>query len=176
MIKSNGLRLLLVIAGISLFSCNATNNSELENEINELRDSQTVISKKMASLEKAVNNLALASKNKPNDKNKPPQADPNKDYNVPVGDSFTKGPKDAAVTIIEWSDFQWPHCARSVSLVDDILKKYPNDVRVVIKQFPLSFHKQAKKASMYALAAERQGKYIEMSDLILFKSLCFAFL
>jgi len=51
-------------------------------------------------------------------------------------------------------------------LIDDILKKYPNDVRVVIKQFPLSFHKQAKKASMYALAAERQGKYIEMSDKI----------
>ena len=50
--------------------------------------------------------------------------------------------------------------------MDDILKKYPNDVRVVVKQFPLSFHKQAKKASMYALAAERQGKYIEMSDKI----------
>jgi len=39
-------------------------------------------------------------------------------------------------------------------------------VRVVIKQFPLSFHKQARKASLYALAAERQGKYNEMSDKI----------
>jgi len=51
-------------------------------------------------------------------------------------------------------------------MVDDLLKKYPNDLRVVIKQFPLSFHKQAKKASMYVLAAERQGKYKEMSDKI----------
>ena len=51
-------------------------------------------------------------------------------------------------------------------MIDDILKKYPNDVRVVIKQFPLSFHKQATKASKYALAAERQGKYMEMSDKI----------
>ncbi len=51
-------------------------------------------------------------------------------------------------------------------MIDDILKKYPNDVRVVVKQFPLSFHKQAKKASLYALAAERQGKYTEMSDKI----------
>ena len=50
--------------------------------------------------------------------------------------------------------------------MDDILKKYPNDVRVVIKQFPLSFHKQARKASLYALAADRQGKYKEMSDKI----------
>ena len=51
-------------------------------------------------------------------------------------------------------------------MIDDILKKYPNDVRVVVKQFPLSFHKQAKKASLYALAAERQGKYHEMSNKI----------
>ena len=39
-------------------------------------------------------------------KQQPPQADPNKVYNIPIGDSFSKGPKDAAVTIIEWSDFQ----------------------------------------------------------------------
>ena len=51
-------------------------------------------------------------------------------------------------------------------MIDEILKKYPNDVRLVVKQFPLSFHKQAKKASLYALAAERQGKYHEMSNKI----------
>jgi predicted DsbA family dithiol-disulfide isomerase len=51
-------------------------------------------------------------------------------------------------------------------LIDEVLKKYPNDVRVVIKQFPLSFHKQARKASIYALAAERQGKYHEMANKI----------
>jgi len=42
-------------------------------------------------------------------------------------------------------------------LVDDILKKYPNDVKVVIKNFPLSFHKQAKLAAQYCLAAREQG-------------------
>ena len=59
-------------------------------------------------MDKAIQNLALASKNKPadNKKQQPPKADPNKVYNVPVGDSFTKGPANAAVTIIEWSDFQ----------------------------------------------------------------------
>ena len=51
-------------------------------------------------------------------------------------------------------------------MIDQLLKKYPNDVRVVVKQFPLSFHKQARKASLYALAAERQGKYHEMSNKI----------
>ena len=47
-------------------------------------------------------------------------------------------------------------------MVDDILAKYPNDVKVVIKNFPLSFHKQAYKAAQYALAAHAQGKYKEM--------------
>ena len=64
-----------------LFSCNTANNVELEKTITELKDGQAVILKKMASLEKAVSNLALASKNQPaNKKQPPPQADPNKVY------------------------------------------------------------------------------------------------
>ena len=47
-------------------------------------------------------------------------------------------------------------------MVDDILKKYPNDVKVVIKNFPLSFHKQAMRAAQYSLAVAKQGKYKEM--------------
>ncbi len=47
-------------------------------------------------------------------------------------------------------------------MVDDLMKKYPNDVKLVIKNFPLSFHKQAKKAAKYALAADKQGKYYDM--------------
>ena len=42
------------------------------------------------------------------------------------------------------------------------MKKYPDDVKVVIKNFPLSFHKQAYKAAQYALAAREQGKYKEL--------------
>ena len=51
--------------------------------------------------------------------------------------------------------------------MDEILEKYPNDVKVVIKNFPLSFHKQARKAAKYALAAGRQGKYKEMYHMIM---------
>ena len=47
-------------------------------------------------------------------------------------------------------------------MVDEVLKKYPKDVKVVIKNFPLSFHKQARRAAQYSLAAGRQGKYKEM--------------
>ena len=51
-----------------------------------------------------------------------------------------------------------------MGLIDDILKKYPKDVKVVLKNFPLSFHKQAMKAARYVLAADRQGRdnYLKM--------------
>ena len=47
-------------------------------------------------------------------------------------------------------------------MIDEVLAKYPNDVKVVIKNFPLGSHKQARKAAQYSLAAHRQGKYKEM--------------
>ena len=49
---------------------------------------------------------------------------------------------------------------------EQILNKYPKDVKFVIKHFPLSFHKQAKKAALYTLAAERQGHFLEMEHMI----------
>ena len=100
----------LIVASVAglFIACNTTNNSGLEQAINEMKDGQQVILKKIATLEKTINNLALANKNKPADNKKqpPPQADPNKVYNIPIGDSFSKGSANAAVTIIEWSDFQ----------------------------------------------------------------------
>ena len=47
-------------------------------------------------------------------------------------------------------------------MIDEVLAKYPNDVKVVIKNFPLGSHKQARKAAQYALAAHKQGKYKEI--------------
>ena len=109
MIKSKLTRLFIAGTAGLLISCNTTNNSGLEQTINEVKDGQQVILKKIASLEKSVANLAVASKNKPaadNKKQQPPKADPNKVYNVEIGDSFTIGPKNAKVTIVEWMDFQ----------------------------------------------------------------------
>jgi len=94
---------------ILLVSCSIENNENSDQAINELKDGQQVILKKIASLEKSVANLAIASKNKPaadNKKQQPPQADPNKVYNIEIGDSFAMGPKDAKVTMIKWTDFQ----------------------------------------------------------------------
>ena len=107
--KRKLIQLFSVGFSVLLFSCNTNNNAALEQKLDVISDDQKVILKKMGSLEKTVKNLELASKNQPpnkNNKQPPPQADPNKVYNIPIGDSFSKGPKDATVTIIEWSDFQ----------------------------------------------------------------------
>ena len=106
--KTTVIRLFLTSAAGLLISCNTTNNSGMEQAINEIKDNQKVILKKIESLDKSITNLALARNNKPADKKKqqPPQADPNKVYNVEIGDSFTIGPQNAKVTLIEWMDFQ----------------------------------------------------------------------
>jgi protein-disulfide isomerase len=75
------------------------------------------------------------------------------------------GPATAAVTIIEYSDFQCPYCSKLTNNLHDLQKEYPEDVRVVFKHFPLmSIHKQAMLASQAALAANAQGKGWEFHD------------
>ena len=97
---------LMTGSAVLLISCNTANDA-LEQKLNDIGDTQKVLLKKIDNMDKSIKNLALANKNKPADKkNQPPQTDPNKVYNIPIGDSFSKGPANAAVTIIEWSDFQ----------------------------------------------------------------------
>ena len=83
---------------------------------------------------------------------------------LPTEGSPTKGPKDAKVTIIEFSDFECPFCKRGADTMDELLKAYPKDVKLVFKNLPLPFHKQAGPAAKAALAAGKQGKYWEMHD------------
>ncbi len=75
-----------------------------------------------------------------------------------------KGPENAPITIVEFSDFQCPYCSRANETVDQVMKAYPNQVRLVFRHFPLDFHQQAPKASEAALCAGDQGKFWEMHD------------
>ncbi|PTL75894.1 thioredoxin domain-containing protein [Vitiosangium sp. GDMCC 1.1324] len=79
-------------------------------------------------------------------------------------DSAAFGPKNAKVTIVEWSDFQCPFCSRVAPTLKQIKETYPNDVRVVFRHQPLSFHANAKAAAEAAEAAHEQGKFWEMHD------------
>jgi protein-disulfide isomerase len=90
--------------------------------------------------------------------------DPNAIYRVPVGDSAVDGPADAKVTIIEATDFQCPYCVRANATLRQIKEAYPRDVRVAVKQNPLSFHQYAHMAAEAALAAQEQGKYWPMHE------------
>ena len=64
-----------------------------------------------------------------------------------------RGNPEAPVTIVEFSDFQCPYCARGASTMDQLLEKYPNDVKLVFKHFPLGFHKWAKPAAIASRSA-----------------------
>lgn len=83
---------------------------------------------------------------------------------IAAGDSPVRGPKDAKITIIEFSDFQCPFCKRGYDTMETILKQYPKDVKVVFKNMPLPFHNQAMPAAKAAAAAGKQGKFWEMHD------------
>ncbi len=93
-----------------------------------------------------------------------PQVDPNKVYEIPIASSAVRGPKDAPVTLVMFSDFQCPYCARSAPTIEEVLKSYPKDVNFVMKQFPLPMHAQADPAARAAIAAGKQGKFWEMHD------------
>ena len=76
------------------------------------------------------------------------------------------GPENAKVTIVEFSDFQCPYCARAADVVHKIRERYADKVRFVFRQFPLPMHPDAHLAAEASLAAQRQGKFWEFHDLL----------
>jgi protein-disulfide isomerase len=74
------------------------------------------------------------------------------------------GAKEPLVTVVEYTDIQCPFCSRLANSMHDLEKQYPDDVRVVVKHFPLPMHKDASLASQAILAAKAQGKGWEMHD------------
>ncbi len=81
-----------------------------------------------------------------------------------AGDAPSIGPNTARVTLVEFSDFQCPFCARVVPTLHAVLERYPADVRIVFRQFPLSFHQYASAAARAALVAHDMGKFQQFHD------------
>jgi protein-disulfide isomerase len=85
-------------------------------------------------------------------------------YPIDVGNSPVLGNPDAKVTVVQFSDFECPYCARSAPLLRRLLEDYGDDVRLVYKHFPLSFHAHARPAAIASLAAQEQDGFWEMHD------------
>lgn len=88
---------------------------------------------------------------------------------ISTDDDPSRGDASAPVTVVEFTDFQCPSCAAMHPVIDEALKVYGNRVRLVVRDFPLSMHQNARKAAEAAAAANAQGKFFEYIA-VLFKN------
>jgi protein-disulfide isomerase len=79
-------------------------------------------------------------------------------------DDPSKGAAEPLVVIVEYSDFQCPYCGQFAAALDELVAAYPEDVRIVFKQFPLDMHPGAEPGARAALAARAQNKFWAMHD------------
>lgn len=83
---------------------------------------------------------------------------------VDISGSPIKGPIDAPVTIALFTDFECPYCSKILPLLEQVLEKNPQTVKLAFKNMPLNFHKMALPSAKAALAAREQGKFWEFHD------------
>lgn len=136
-----------------------------EKPANEGREEYRQILSRLADLERKIDRLASRPPAGPAQRSMGP--DPSRAYSLPVEGSPVKGAASAPITIVEFADYQCPYCARSEAMITEALAAYPNQARFVFKHFPLtSSHPQAMPAALAAVAAQRQGKFWEMHEIL----------
>jgi protein-disulfide isomerase len=87
-------------------------------------------------------------------------------FSIAMDDQPVKGTANALVTIVEFTDFECPSCARQHPVLEKIVSEFGDRVRLVVRDFPLSQHANARKAAEAAEAAREQGKYWEYAGLL----------
>jgi protein-disulfide isomerase len=87
---------------------------------------------------------------------------------IPVGDrDHSLGPSNAPVTLVEYGDFECPHCGRAHPIVQGIRRYMGENLRFVFRHFPLvEMHPHAESAAEAAEAAGAQGRFWEMHDIL----------
>lgn len=146
---------LIVVAIVVLAACQADNKS-LERKIDELNKR---LDKLDGQLARGVGAAAQPQR--------PARAEPDrsKTYAVPVEGDPAEGPADAKVTVVKAYDYACPFCEKVRGSMDELRKKYPNDLRIVYKQFVV--HPQVATAGALAVcAADKQGKFKELDALM----------
>ena len=87
-------------------------------------------------------------------------------FSIATDDQPVKGTANALVTIVAFTDFECPSCARQHPVLDQIVSEFGDRVRLVVRDFPLSQHANARKAAEAAEAAREQGKYWEYATVL----------
>jgi protein-disulfide isomerase len=85
---------------------------------------------------------------------------------ISAGNSPSLGSPNARVTLIEYSDFQCPYCNRARLVLEELRSLYPDDLRIVFRDFPLKQHPRAQQAAQAAQCAHKQGKFWDYHNLL----------
>lgn len=85
---------------------------------------------------------------------------------IDIGPSPSRGDANAELTIVAFTDTECPFCAQGEERIRTLEKEYGRKIRVVYKNMPMPFHKNAKLAAKAMLAAHRQGKFFEYKDVL----------
>lgn len=82
-------------------------------------------------------------------------------------DDHIQGPETAAVTLVEFGDYECPYCGMAHPIVKEVQRRLGNDLRFVFRHFPLrQIHPHAERAAEAAEAAGAQGKFWQMHDML----------
>ena len=147
-------RLMLVaaVAAVIAAGCQADNRN-LERKIDEMAKDIKEI--------KAQRGAAGAAAPRPTRV----EPDRQKTYSMPIEGDPVNGPADAKVTLVKAYDYACPYCEKVRDTMDELRKKYGNDLRIVFKQFVV--HPQIATAGALAVcAANKQGKFLQMDQLL----------
>jgi protein-disulfide isomerase len=89
-----------------------------------------------------------------------------KGLEIPVDGSPVTGSKNPIITLVVFTDFECPFCAKAAREIHDILRRYPGEIAAVHKNFPIRSHRESEPAARAAFAAYKQGKFWQMHDVL----------
>lgn len=89
-----------------------------------------------------------------------------KGLDIPVDGSPITGAKNPKIKLVVFTDFECPFCAKAAEKIHELLRRYPDTISTVHKNFPLKIHSNSEGAARAAFAAYKQGKFWEMHDVL----------
>ena len=142
-----------------IVSCEATKPASSSSEATQKKADS--LATELAELKSVLNFVLERGMNSSFEQVKKEIENANKVWDLQIDESPSIGSPNAKIVIVEFSEFQCPYCARISPYLDSITRANPDKIRLVYKNFPLSFHAAAPAAAASAMAAQKQGKFWE---------------